>query len=138
MTILIAYDGSEPAQKAVDHAIAEHADKDVILLRVVEVAGGATSAGFNIIKEMLKERTEKGAVEVPSRVKDKLDEADIEFEIETVFGDPAEEIVEFAEENDIEQILIGNHGRSSVSRVLLGSVAEKVVRRAPMPVTVVR
>lgn len=138
MTILIAYDGSEPAQKAVDHAIAEHADKDVILLRVVEVAGGATSAGFNIIKEMLKERQEKGAVEVPSRVKDKLDEADVEFEVETVFGDPAEEIVEFAEENDIEQILIGNHGRSSVSRVLLGSVAEKVVRRAPMPVTVVR
>lgn len=138
MTILIAYDGSEPAQKAVDHAIAEHADKELILLRVVEVAGGATSAGFNIIKEMLKERTEKGAVEVPSRVKDKLDEAGIEFEVETVFGDPAEEIVEFAEENDIEQILIGNHGRSSVSRVLLGSVAEKVVRRAPMPVTVVR
>jgi nucleotide-binding universal stress UspA family protein len=134
MTILIAYDGSKPAQKAVDHAIAEHPDKEIILLRVVEVAGGATSAGFNLIREMLKEREETDVPEVPSKIKDKLDDAGIEFEIEIVYGEPTEEIVEFANENDIEQILIGNHGQSGVSRVLLGSVAEKVVRRAPIPV----
>ena len=138
MAILVAYDGSEPAQKAVDHAIADHADKDIILLRVVEIAGGATSAGFNLIKEKLKQSRGEGPVEIPSRIKDKLDDADIEFEVETAYGEPAKQIVEFAEENDVEQILIGNHGRSGVSRVLLGSVAEKVVRRASMPVTVVR
>jgi len=138
MAILIAYDGSKPAGKAVDHAIAEHPEKELILLRVVEVAGGATSAGFNMIIEKLKQRRNEGTADVPARIKERLDDAGVEFEVETVFGEPAKEIVRFAEENDVEQILIGNHGRSGVSRVLLGSVAEKVVRRAPMPVTVVR
>jgi len=46
--------------------------------------------------------------------------------------------VEYAEESDVDHIVIGSHGRSGVSRILLGSVAESVVRRADMPVTVVR
>jgi threonine dehydratase len=44
MTVLVAYDGSDPAQAAVEYAIEEHADKDIVLLRVVEVASGMTDA----------------------------------------------------------------------------------------------
>lgn len=138
MAILIAYDGSKPAQKAVEHAIAEHSDRELILLGVIEVAGGATSAGINLAQEKLKETRAETGTEISNELKERLDEADIEFEIETAFGEPAREIVRYAEENDVDHILIGNHGRSGVSRILLGSVAENVVRRAPMPVTVVR
>ncbi len=53
-------------------------------------------------------------------------------------GKPAREIEEFAEEAAVDHIVIGSHGRTGVSRVLLGSVAESVVRRADCPVTVVR
>jgi nucleotide-binding universal stress UspA family protein len=62
------------------------------------------------------------------------------FENESVhaFGDPAREIVSCAEEEGVDRIVIGSHGRSGASRVLLGSVAETVVRRSPTPVTVVR
>ena len=48
------------------------------------------------------------------------------------------EIIGFAEDNDVSHIVIGSHGRTGASRVLLGSVAQTVVRRAPTPVTVVR
>lgn len=138
MSLLIAYDGSEPSENAVEHAIAEHADKHMILLHVVEVPSGATSASFSLFKEEFKEARGEPKDQISTAVKDSLKEAGIDFDIEIAFGQPAREIVEFAEENDIEHVLIGNHGRSGVSRVLLGSVAEKVVRRAPMPVTVVR
>jgi nucleotide-binding universal stress UspA family protein len=57
---------------------------------------------------------------------------------ETAVGSPTREILSYADRNDIDQIVIGSHGRSGVTRVLLGSVAEAVVRRAPVPVTVVR
>ncbi|MXR51250.1 universal stress protein [Halovenus sp. WSH3] len=142
MTVLVAYDGSDPAQAAVKYAIEEHADKEIVLLRVIEVASGMTDAGINIIQERFREKPEKvkkeARQEVGRQTADLFEEAGIEYETEIVFGEPAREIVAYAEANDIDQIVIGNHGRSGVSRVLLGSVGEKVVRRAPMPVTVVR
>jgi nucleotide-binding universal stress UspA family protein len=57
---------------------------------------------------------------------------------ETIVGVPSRAIVEWAEENEVDGVVIGSHGREGVSRVLLGSVAETVVRRSPVPVTVVR
>ncbi len=142
MTVLVAYDGSDPAQAAVEYAIKEHADKEIVLLRVVEIASGMTDAGLNLIQERFREKPEKLRKEarekVAEEISDLFEDADLEYETAVVFGDPAQAIVEYAETNDIDQIVIGNHGRSGVSRILLGSVGEKVVRRAPMPVTVVR
>jgi nucleotide-binding universal stress UspA family protein len=51
---------------------------------------------------------------------------------------PARAIVDYAEEHDVAHTVVGSHGRTGVTRVLLGSVAENVMRRAPCPVTVVR
>lgn len=53
-------------------------------------------------------------------------------------GPPFLEIVRYAKENDIDLIVIGTHGRGGLAHVLLGSVAEKVVRKAPCPVLTVR
>ena len=61
---------------------------------------------------------------------------DVERALEV--GRPTRTIVEYADEHDIDQIVMGSHGRSGMSRILLGSVAEIVVRRATVPVTVVR
>jgi nucleotide-binding universal stress UspA family protein len=52
-------------------------------------------------------------------------------------GLPADEIVRHALDHDVDLIVMGTHGREGISRVLLGSVAEKVVRRAPCPVLTV-
>jgi universal stress protein A len=57
---------------------------------------------------------------------------------EVVEGSPVEEIVDYAREKDIDLIVLGTHGRGWLTHVLLGSVAEKVVRKAPCPVLTVR
>lgn len=137
MTVLVAYDNSEPAQKALQWAIDEHSGEEIILLRIIEAAGGSTSAGINLAQEKLMELQEEKQDEISAEATSVIED-DIDVRTETAIGDPAREIVEFAEENDVDHILVGSHGRSGVSRVLLGSVAEKVVRRAPVPVTVVR
>ncbi|MFC6719426.1 universal stress protein [Natrialbaceae archaeon GCM10025810] len=138
MAVLVPYDGSKPAQRAVECAVAEHPDEELVLFRVFEAADGYTGAGIGLIREALEDRRDEFVESGPEAVLDLLEEADVEYRVETAFGEPAREIVEFAEENDVDRIVIGNHGRSGVSRVLLGSVAEKVVRRAPVTVTVVR
>jgi nucleotide-binding universal stress UspA family protein len=53
-------------------------------------------------------------------------------------GEPAAEIVAAAEDGKYDAIVVGTHGRTGLAHVLLGSVAERVVRRAPMPVVTVR
>jgi nucleotide-binding universal stress UspA family protein len=53
-------------------------------------------------------------------------------------GDPAAEIVQFARDAHIDQIVMGTHGRTGVDRMLMGSVAEKVMREAPCSVMVVK
>lgn len=136
MALLVPYDGSEPAQQAVEYAVETRGDQRIVLLRVIEFADGTLEAGVDLIKERLKESREEGAAELTDELLATL--ADVEYDVETVVGKPAREIVGYAEANDIEAIVIGSHGRTGASRVLLGSVAQTVVRRAPVPVTVVR
>lgn len=138
MAILVAYDSSGPAEKAVEHAFSTFPEEEIVLLHVLEAAGGGMGAGFNLIKERLKEREDDRAGKVSEEVAKLLEAETVDYRVETAIGEPAREVVRFAEENDIDQIIVGSHGRGGVSRVLLGSVAEKIVRRAPVPVTVVR
>jgi nucleotide-binding universal stress UspA family protein len=138
MVVLVPYDGSPPAQKAVKHAVAVAGDEEIILLRVVEVADGMIDAGLDIVKERIKESQGEGLGEVSEEIMTLLEAEDVEYQVETVVGKPGREIVSFAEEHDVSQIVIGSHGREGVSRALLGSIAENVVRRAPTTVTVVR
>ncbi|SEQ85809.1 universal stress protein [Natrinema salaciae] len=139
MAILVAYDGSEPARKAVEHAFTTYSDEEIVLLRVIDAADGSTEAGIEIVREMFREREKKVSKKLPGEIADLIGDSDREFRTETAVGDPAREIVSFADENDeIDHVVIGSHGREGLSRILLGSVAEKIVRRSPVPVTVIR
>ena len=138
MAILVAYDGSYPARRAVEYAVREYPDEELVLLRVIEAADGSTGAGIGLAKEKLKELRKDVERRGYDAVEEFVDTADVDVRVETAVGNPARKIVDFAEEHDVDHVIVGNHGRSGVSRVLLGSVAEKVVRRVPVPVTVVR
>jgi nucleotide-binding universal stress UspA family protein len=65
-------------------------------------------------------------------------DASVPFTHRLTMGDPAGEIVRIAEDEGAELIVLGTHGRTGVTRLLMGSVAEAIVRRAPCPVLVYR
>ena len=73
-----------------------------------------------------------------AHVKQMGEEVGVEVESLVLEGKPAEKIVEYAEENDIDLIVMGTMGKSGLDRILLGSVAERVVRISHTPVLVVR
>ncbi|MCG8412854.1 MAG: universal stress protein [Pseudomonadales bacterium] len=62
----------------------------------------------------------------------------IDPEIVSVWGHPSEEILKFSEENGVDLIVIGSHGRSALKRAFLGSVSQAVANQATCPVTVVK
>ena len=69
-------------------------------------------------------------------MQDEGNEPDVHFLVRG--NPPAIDLVKFAEEDDYDHIIVGSHGRSGITRILLGSVAEEVIRKAHCPVTVFR
>ena len=66
------------------------------------------------------------------------DSGKIEFEHFLLFGDPIKEICKFIKHSKIDLVVIGTHGRRGVSRMIMGSVAEGLVRSSPVPVLTVK
>lgn len=141
MHVLVAVDDSEPAWKALDHALETFDDAQLTALHVVDpvdLVYGDMEGGYfdQAILESAKDTGEAFLEEVA----DHAAEAGRGDDLETVLhvGQPSREIVEYAAEHDVDHVVVGSHGRSGVSRVLLGSVAEAVARRAEAPVTIIR
>lgn len=78
------------------------------------------------------------AEEPVSYVENTAKNAGLEVESVLLEGHPAEEIINFSEKNGIDLIIVGSLGKSGVERFLMGSVSEKVVKNAKVPVLVVR
>jgi nucleotide-binding universal stress UspA family protein len=68
----------------------------------------------------------------------KPSDPDVPFESRMITGDPASAIVRLAKEEDVDLIVMGTHGRTGLSRLLMGSVTEAIVRRASCPVLTVK
>ncbi|MDS0283340.1 universal stress protein [Haloarcula onubensis] len=139
--ILVPVDGSEQAAAAAAFAVEQFPDATVVLLHVINPAEAGYSAQASV-PSFSEEWFEERQAEARTRF-DELEAAARESGAERVeraieVGRPSKTIVEYADDHDIDQIVMGSHGRSGMSRLLLGSVAEVVVRRATVPVTVVR
>jgi nucleotide-binding universal stress UspA family protein len=139
--IMVATDGSERAKKAVEKAI-EFAKLTGAKLYAVNVIahGGFSGAppkdvGWeHAMSEHLKNEGKKATASVETIGKN----TGVEVESVILEGSPASEIVDFAEKNDIDLIVMGTLGKAGLDRFLLGSVAENVVRHSKKPVLVVR
>lgn len=139
--ILVPVDASEQAADAVEFVVEEFPDATVVLLHVINPAEAGYSAQASVpsFSEEWYEDQKSSAEALFDKFEEVASEAgatDVERVLEV--GRPTHTIVEYAKDHDIDQIVMGSHGRSGVSRILLGSVAELVVRRASVPVTVVR
>jgi nucleotide-binding universal stress UspA family protein len=138
--ILLPVDGSEQAMAACQWAMGEFADAELVLLHVINPADAGYSAQASIpsFSEEWFEKAKDEAEELFEEIRNEANEHETVVTSDTTVGKPSRAIVEYAEEHDIDQIVMGSHGRSGVSRILLGSVAESVVREATVPVTVTR
>lgn len=143
--VLVPTDGSEAAESAVEDAVdlAAKYGATVHALYVVDVEATNLALGTEQV-----ERVRRGELDEMPEVKAKADEATgyvadvaaehgVAVEEHVRAGSPARAIRTFVEDNDVDLVVMGSHGRSGLSRVVLGSVAEKVLRRTRLPVLVV-
>ncbi|WP_435320428.1 universal stress protein [Haloarchaeobius sp. TZWSO28] len=143
--ILIPTDGSATAEVAVDKALelAELYDAEVLALYVVDTIAMDVSLGTEQVERIRlgkfgeMEDLEDRARSATSRVAEKARERGLVAEEHFRGGRPHSVIADFAEDFDVDLIVMGSHGRSGVKRALLGSVTERVLRSTHRPVLVV-
>ncbi len=137
--IVIATDGSEYTKNAISFglSLAKRLEAKVYALSVLDIApvmsvpiDGAWKGVFDLMHEE--------CLNASAHVRQMGEELGVEVESVVLEGKPAEKIVEYAEKNDIGLIVMGTMGKSGLDRILLGSVAERVVRVSHVPVLVVR
>jgi nucleotide-binding universal stress UspA family protein len=138
--ILVPMDESDPSWEALEFALSTFPDAEISALHVIvplerrEFGQGYAWLNSPELLEEAQKEGEEFLADVQSQVAERGRE--VHTHVET--GKPASTILDHAEEAGVDQIIMGSHGRTGVSRVLLGSVAERVMRRSPIPVTVVR
>lgn len=142
MHVLLPVDGSEQATEACAFVAERFPDAEVTLLHVINPADSTTGGegGFPGAVDQWYDNASQRGERLLSEAADAVD-ADVDTQLEV--GRPTATILDVAhgEEDDAESfdhIVLASQGRTGLSRVLLGSVAEGVVRRAMVPVTVVR
>jgi nucleotide-binding universal stress UspA family protein len=84
------------------------------------------------------ERAEEVSEQLFEEARDLADEYDREVSTTSEIGDPGRIIVDYADEDDVDHIVLGAHGRAEGERPVFGSIAEVVSRRATVPVTLIR
>lgn len=134
--ILVPTDGSESADRALDHALNIAGQYGAELHVLYVIASSYTEAGPShaVAVDALEEH---GATTLDA-VGDRARAAGVQFVTEQRHGEPHRQIVEYADEEDIDLVVMGTHGRTGIERYLLGSVTEKVVRTSDVPVLTVR
>lgn len=137
--IVVPTDGSVGTHRAVDHAV-QLAASHGATIHAIYVVNTTRYAGFSMetawegIDGMLREEGQAAIADV-SRT---AEASDVPVETTILEGSPSTEIVRYAEDEHCDLIVMGTHGRGGLNRLLLGSVAERVVRSSMVPVLTVR
>lgn len=138
--ILIATDGSENAERAASYGmnLAKTADAEVHALYVISTQHAVTTRTVKGWSEGFEEYlTNKGGVAIGD-VEKLGTEVGVKVKPAFMKGIPADRILEYAQENNIDLIVMGTQGLTGIKKFLIGSVAEKIVRHSRVPVMVIR
>ena len=137
--VLVPTDGSEQAEAALAYTLETFPEGTHTALHVQALPYDRPRSEVRgtYFEEILRNE-EARSEEILESATVIADELGTTIETSSVAGKPSQSIVEFAETNRHDQIVMGGHGRSLRARMITGSVAEKVVRRSPLPVTLFR
>jgi nucleotide-binding universal stress UspA family protein len=133
---LLPFDGSEGAAAVLHHAseIAHWADATIHVLYVADTARDSVT----VVEGQTVDALAQQGADIVEEATKTLDTLGVSSHTDVVQGNPAPTIVEYAERFDQDLVVMPTHGREGVSRYLLGSVSEKVVRLSSVPVLTVR
>lgn len=145
--ILYPTDFSDVSKKALAYIMAmrEAGVKQVVVLRVIdqkrtEHIHGISWTDKNVIEffEDINKKLERDALNELKPIKSKLKAAGFQVRLRVERGVPKLKILEVEKEEDISAIVLGSHGKSNISEMLLGSVSEHVIRHCKKPVVVIK
>jgi nucleotide-binding universal stress UspA family protein len=137
-SIVIATDGSDNTQKAISFGIKLAKLNGALVYALHVVDASSVTQSWTAGKETMNEILREDGLKATSKVKECGETSGVEVKEVILEGHPSEEIIDFAENNDIDLIVMGTLGKTGLDRFLMGSVAEKVVRNSKVPVLVVR
>lgn len=134
--ILIAHDGSDVARKAFEVArqLASATGAKLSLLSVVR----PPDIGADVETEAMVERAQKQFRHLHELLRREFKDLEQPMHTEIYVGHPAEQILRYADEHQIDHIVVGHRGKSALQRWLVGSVSRQVIDHASCSVTVVR
>ena len=139
--ILYPTDFSDVSKKALTYLrqLKDAGAKEIIILHIIDerkieaIALYCTSGPFAFIEKM-EEEARKEVIAIEGELK----KCGFEVKIRIETGIPLKEILRVEEQEKVSLIVIGSHGKTNVKEMLMGSVSEKVVRRAKNPVLVIK
>jgi nucleotide-binding universal stress UspA family protein len=144
--VLVAVDGSPLSKRALRYALETFPDAAFTSIHVINPVDSlidVEAGGLSVANEW-HDNAQDRASEIHTTATNLAAEHGVELATVTEVGRPGKKILAYADDNNIDQIVnnidqivIGSHGRSGLDRVLLGSVAETVTRRAQIPVAVI-
>ncbi|ADQ15767.1 universal stress protein [Halanaerobium hydrogeniformans] len=150
--ILVAVDGSDSSKRAAEKAaeLALSLDSEVTLIHVHtetakpptdqfnEVASYLSAETLAEIMDQKEERIRNEKEKIVEEAAVFFDKKGIEINKEVLYGDPADVVCDYAEENGFDLIVLADKGQGKVKRFLLGSISDKVVRHANISVLIVK
>jgi len=136
--VLVPLDGSKLSESIIKDVVAVATGchvPEVVLLKVREPMDSNVRAALDPeIAEELDQAYNNDSVEYLNKVSKKLAKKGVTASVEVLAGNPAEEIINYADKKHVDLIIMSTHGRSGFSRLVFGSVADKVIRQTEKPV----
>ncbi|WP_119817186.1 universal stress protein [Halalkaliarchaeum desulfuricum] len=137
--VLIPTDGSETVPEALDHALPIATDNDATVHALYVVDSRITAAADRETREEVEASLEREGTAAVEAVEDAATEAGLDSTTAIRKATPWRGILDYAAETDVDLIVIGSHGKTPREKITsLGSVSERVVDGAEIPVLVVR
>jgi len=134
-TILLPFDGSNEAERGIGHGIglAEALDATVHVLYVADLPGAPRTVYYTDDDDEVRDRYQEYGERITAEVCEQAREAGLDCVPAIKFGRPSTEIVDYAEEEGIDAIVMGS-AYGGTLRTLLGSTTDRVVRTSTVPV----
>ena len=135
--VLVPFDDSEQAHEALEYALTEHSGDELTVIHAIDPAEWGYGAPGNTLGERWQQQARERSEEVQSSAQAVAEEYGVAVTTAAESGVPSDVVIQYTDDNDVDHIVIGSHGRSGTKRLLLGSVAEEVARKVSIPVTII-